>query len=69
MGEKFRFALGTLLVVGLMAVATAIALGHVEEKTSFGLSPILIIFSKVALDFSEWAFRPGPKKDDKNGGE
>ncbi len=69
MDEKYRFLLGTLLLAGLMAVAVAVALGKVEEKTSYGLSPLLLIFSKVALDFSEWAFRPkgSDKKDDKGG--
>ncbi len=28
-------------------------------KTSYGLVPVLGILGKVALDFSEWAFRGG----------
>jgi len=55
--DRYKFALGALIVVGLMALATAVALGKVEEKTSYGLVPILGILGKMALDFSEWAFR------------
>jgi hypothetical protein len=44
----------------------AIALGHVEEKTSYGLVPVVTILAKVALDFSEWAFRPRDKPEVKD---
>ena len=57
MMDRYKFALGALLVLGLMVLAVEVALGHVEEKTSYGLVPILGILGKMALDFSEWAFR------------
>ncbi len=59
--DFYRFILGTIIVLSLMALAVAIALGMVEEKTSYGLMPILLTFGKIALDFSEYMFR---KKDE-----
>jgi O-antigen ligase len=56
--DRYRFILGSLIVGTLVVLAVAIALGHVEEKTSYGLVPVVTILAKVALDFSEWAFRP-----------
>ncbi len=44
-------------------LAVAIALGHVEEKSSYGLVPVVTILAKVALDFSEWAFRSRKEED------
>ncbi len=57
MNDRYKVILGCVLVLGVMALGCAIALGQVEEKTSFGLSPILIMLGKVVLDFSEWMFR------------
>ena len=54
--DKYRLAIGSLIITGLLALAAAIALGKVEEKTSFGLTAILAILGKMALDFSQWAF-------------
>ena len=61
--DRYRFILGSLIVASLMILAIAIALGKVEEKTSYGLVPVVTILAKVALDFSEWAFRKS--KEDK----
>jgi hypothetical protein len=61
--DRYRFILGSL-IVGTLVVA--IALGHVEEKTSYGLVPVVTILAKVALDFSEWAFRPRDKPEAKD---
>lgn len=61
--DRYRFILGSLILIGLLVLAVAVALGKVEEKTS-GLTPIMAILAKVALDFSEWAFRPRATKSD-----
>ncbi len=61
-GERFRLILGSLILIGLISLAAAIALGHVEEKTSFGLTPIMAVMAKVTLDFSQWAFRDRPEQ-------
>ncbi len=57
MSDRYRFILGALILGGLMVLAVFVALGRVEEKTSYGLVPIVTILAKVALDFSDWAFR------------
>lgn len=62
--ERYRFILGATIVGALLLLAIAIALGKVEEKTSYGLVPVVTILAKVALDFSEWAFRN--RKEDKD---
>ena len=62
--ERYRFILGATIVGALLLLAIAIALGKVEEKTSYGLVPVVTILAKVALDFSEWAFR-NRKEDEK----
>jgi hypothetical protein len=64
--DRYRFILGSLIVGTLVVLAVAIALGHVEEKTSYGLVPVVTILAKVALDFSEWAFRPRDKPEVKD---
>jgi hypothetical protein len=58
MPDRYRMILGALLIIGLMALATAIALGNVQEKSSYGLMAITAILGKIALDFSQWAFSP-----------
>ena len=68
MDDRGRFVLGAIIIVGLLLLAVFVALGRVEEKTSYGLVPIMTILAKVALDFSEWAFRKqSSDKGDKDG--
>ncbi len=62
--DRYRFIVGSLVVVALLVLAIFVALGHVEEKTSYGLMPILAILGKFALDFSEYAFRARKEKDE-----
>jgi len=57
MSDRYKFLVGYTVVLGLLLLGVAVALGKVEEKTSYGLVPILGIVGKIALDFSEWAFR------------
>ncbi len=69
MQDKYRFAIGAVIVVSLLALSAAIALGHVEEKSSFGLTAVMAIIGKLALDFSQWAFpgraaQPSEKKEE-----
>lgn len=67
--DRYRFILGAVIICTLLVLAAAIALGHVEEKSSFGLTAVLAIIGKIALDFSEWAFRNRKENEDKpNGG-
>ncbi len=55
--DRWKLVLGSLVLAGLIVLAVAVAMGKVEEKTSYGLVPILSLLGKVVLDFSEWAFR------------
>ena len=57
MTDRWKLLLGSLIVVAMAILAGFIALGRVEEKTSYGLAPVLTILGKFVLDFSEWAFR------------
>jgi hypothetical protein len=68
--DRYRFILGAVIVCTLLTLAAMIALGHVEEKSSFGLTAVLAIIGKIALDFSEWAFRNRKENegDKPNGG-
>jgi hypothetical protein len=51
-----RYALGTLLLVMMFALAFAIALGEVKSETSFGLQQLLGSFQTLAGAFAAWAF-------------
>jgi hypothetical protein len=54
---------GFLLLVLLALLAAIIAIGKVQESTSFGLQYILGALSVLAGGFAQWAFGKG--KDDK----
>ena len=56
-----RMIFGFVLLTIMAALAAAIALGHVEEKTSYGLMPLLTTLSTLAGAFANWAFN---SKDD-----
>jgi hypothetical protein len=47
----------------MVGLAAFIALGHVEEHTSFGLGTMLAFLGKFTCDFSEWAFHSGREGD------
>ncbi len=59
---KSRMIFGFCLLTILAGLATAIALGKVEEITSYGLMPLLTTLSTLAGAFAQWAFNH--KKDD-----
>ena len=63
-----RMIFGSALLVILAALSAAIALGHVEDKTSYGLMPLLTAISVLSGNFAQWAFskRPGEDKKDEN---
>lgn len=58
--EVMRLLYGLVIVIVLAVLAGVIALGHVEEKTSFGLMPIITALSALAGAFGQWAFGPVP---------
>lgn len=54
--NRLKLLFGFLLLVCLAALTAAIALGHVEENTSYGLIPIITCLATLAGSFSNWAF-------------
>ncbi len=62
MTDRWKLAIGAVLTLGLLSLSAAIALGHVEEKSSFGLTAIFALLGKVELDFSDWCFRGNREK-------
>jgi hypothetical protein len=55
--DKLKMLFGLLLLISLVTLAVAFGLGRVEEKTSYGLMPIITTLSTLAGLFGGWAFR------------
>jgi len=62
--DATRMCFGFLLLTILVGLAIAIALGHVEERTSYGLMPLLMGVSNLATQFASWAFSKPKSKDE-----
>jgi hypothetical protein len=54
--DVLRMIFGFSLLLILAGLALAIAVGHVEEKTSYGLMPLLTALATLAGGFAQWAF-------------
>lgn len=54
--DTLRMVFGFSLLVILAGLALAIALGKVEEKTSYGLMPLLTALATLAGGFANYAF-------------
>ena len=54
--DRLKMIFGFMLLVLLAVLAGVIALGKVEEKTSYGLQFILGALSVLAGGFANWAF-------------
>lgn len=63
--DTLRMVFGFSLLLILAGLALAIAMGHVEEKTSYGLMPLLVGISTLAGQFAQWAFSAKDKDEDK----
>lgn len=55
-------SIGAIVVFGLLVVIGKIALGHVEEATSYGLMPLVVGLSNLSILYGNWAWST-PKKD------
>lgn len=55
-----RMIFGFCLLLLLTVLAMVIALGHVEERTSFGLQQILGALGVLCGGFAQWAFSHKP---------
>ncbi len=60
-----KMTLGFLLLLLLAILAAIIALGRVEQNTSFGLGEIIGGLLTLAGGFTHWAFVAEKEKDDK----
>ena len=72
--DRLKMLFGLLLLLSLVALAVAFGLGKVEEKTSYGLMPIITTLSTLAGLFGGWAFRetndnPPPRVEKKEDNE
>ncbi len=56
--DWMRMAVGAAVLTVLAAITIIIALGHVEQQTSYGLMPLVVALSNVAVMFATWAFSP-----------
>jgi hypothetical protein len=61
--DQWKMIIGTVALISLVALVMVLGLGHVEEKTSFGLMPIVTALAGFLGGFSTWAF--GNNKSDK----
>ncbi len=64
MADTLRMLFGFCLLIILAGLITMIAVGHVEEKTSHGLMPLITTISTLGGMFAQWAFGNRNHKDD-----
>lgn len=67
--DELRMLFGFLLLVIVAFICVAIALGKVEEQTSFGLTQIITVLSALGGGFANWAFSSRKTEDKKDGKE
>jgi hypothetical protein len=51
-----KMAWGFILLLGILTLCARIALGHVEQGTSYGLTEIIGILAVLAGQWANWAF-------------
>lgn len=61
--EILRIVFGFCLLLILAGLALAIALGKVEEKSSYGLMPLLVALAGLGGQFAQWCFGAGRKDE------
>ena len=54
--SQWKMTWGFILLLGILSLCARIALGHVEEKTSYGLTEIIGILAVLAGQWANWAF-------------
>jgi hypothetical protein len=60
--DHTRMAFGFMILGILGMLALFFGLGKVEEKTSYGLIPIITALVTIAGAFAQWAFSNKPPK-------
>lgn len=63
--DFWKLIFGFSMLVILASLAVIIALGKVEQTTSYGLLPIITALATLSGNFAQWAFqsRDKDKKD------
>jgi hypothetical protein len=61
MNERWKAVYGFCLLLSIVGLAAAIALAHVEEKTSYGLHDILTALFVLSGGWASWAFGASTK--------
>jgi len=65
--DKWKLIFGFSVLITLGGMGFAFGIGRVEEKSSYGLAPIIAILGTMAGGFSSWAFtRQDKDKQDKD---
>lgn len=60
--DELRMLFGFLVLLIIAVLTGVIAIGHVEESTSYGLIPIITVLATVGGGFAQWAFGAGGNK-------
>ena len=61
-----KMLFGMVLLLTLAILAGLIALGSVEEKSSYGLMPVLTALATLSGGFANWAFGQDKENDQKD---
>lgn len=64
--NRLKMLYGFLLLLLLAVLAVVIALGRVEQQTSYGLLPIITALATLSGAFGNWAFKDHDEKKDKD---
>lgn len=59
--DRLKMLYGFLLLLLLAILAVVIALGKVEQQTSYGLLPIITALATLSGAFGNWAFKDSDK--------
>jgi hypothetical protein len=68
---RLKMGWGYLLLVGILSLCARIALGHVMQESSYGLTEIIGILAVLAGQWANWAFGESrsSSKPDENGSQ
>lgn len=58
MSDILRMLFGMVLLLALVGITAVIIMGHVEEKDSMALMPIVTALATLSGSFATWAFSP-----------
>ncbi len=63
---QWKMGWGFLLLIGILSLCARIALGHVEQGTSYGLTEIIGILAVLAGQWANWAFGESRSSSESN---